>query len=98
MIKNESRLRGAKAFAIFAQVRASYIFLFSANVTPTFTVMEREASGNCLGERNECRVFERKFKLQGEEKKKGEGEGEEKTGSIAQVEQIKLAVKNNLQT
>lgn len=77
MIKNESRLRGVKAFAIFAQVRASYIFLFSANVTPTFTVMEREASGNCLGERNECRVFERKFKLQGEEKKKGGGEGRE---------------------
>lgn len=33
----------------------------------------------------------------GKKRKKG-GEGEEKTGSIAQVEQIKLAVKNNLQT
>lgn len=34
----------------------------------------------------------------GKKRKKGGGEGEEKTGSIAQVEQIKLAVKNNLQT
>lgn len=90
MIKNESRHKGV---SIFARVSASYISLFSASyVTPTFTtVMEREASGNCLSERNEHRVFG-KVQITGGEKK------EEKTGSIVQVEQIKLAVKNNLQT
>lgn len=54
--------------------------------------MEREASSwNCLGERNERRVFGKVQITRGEK-------SEEKTGSIVQVEQIKLAVKNNLET
>ena len=58
-----------------------------------FTVIEWEASGNCLGERNECSVSW-KFKLRGErrndEEKKRKIWGETRTESIVRVERIKL--------
>lgn len=78
--KNET----IEAFVIFAQA-FRHFSIFGQRRDNVYDNGTRGKHGNCLGERNECRVS-RKLKLQG---KGGGGRG--KRRSIVQVEQIKLA-------
>lgn len=78
------------AFVIFAQA-FGHFSIFGQRRDNVYDNGTRGKHGNCLGERNECRVLG-KLKLQGEEKRG------EVSSRLNKLNWRRLPVKNNLQT